>query len=186
MTIPIKRIRLKLMWLLVPVYFLLADPTTLSILAGLPLALAGGALRAWAAGTIHKNKVLSTGGPYAYTRNPLYLGTFLLGLGVATASGQPLLVAAFLAFFAVVYVETIRREEARLAALFGADYHAYAARVPRLFPRPWRRAAPEGAARASEVARFRLGRYLGNREYQMLLGLTAVFIILSVMAALDA
>lgn len=186
MNIPIKRIRLKLMWLLVPVYFLLAEPTTLSILAGLPLALLGGALRAWAAGTIHKNKVLSTGGPYAYTRNPLYLGTFLLGLGVATASGQPLLVAAFLLFFVLVYTETIKREEDRLASLFGADYEAYRARVPRLFPRPWGRARAERVAAAVEAHRFRVGRYLGNREYQMILGLAAVFIILGVMAALDA
>lgn len=186
MNIPIKRIRLKVMWLLVPVYFLLADPTVLSILAGLPLALAGGTLRAWAAGTIHKNKVLSTGGPYAYTRNPLYLGTFLLGLGVATASGQVWLVAVFVAFFALVYTETIKREEARLASLFGVDFEVYRRRVPRLFPRPWRNAPVDGPNGGPEAHRFRLGRYLGNREYQMLLGLAAVFMILSVMAALDA
>lgn len=194
---------------MVPLYLLLARPTVPLILAGLVLALAGGLVRAWAAGAIRKNRVLTTHGPYAFTRNPLYVGTFLIGLGFAVASGVVWFLAAFLVFFTVIYGKTMRREEKRLAELFGEEFDRYATAVPRFLPRlaswsdvtgetsPARPARPtlalgdEGGIAVMEAppapvvaAPFQLQRYLANREYQALLGLAVMFLALAVKLAL--
>lgn len=191
---------------MVPLYLLLARPTVQTILAGLVLALAGGLVRAWAAGAIRKNRVLTTHGPYAFTRNPLYVGTFLIGLGFAVASGVVWFLAGFLVFFAVIYGKTMRREEKRLAELFGAEFDRYATAVPRFLPRlalwsdvtgetsPARPTPPPfgdgsgvavlDAPAAPAVAPFQLQRYLANREYQALLGLAVMFLALAVKLAL--
>lgn len=201
------KIRLRSVWLIVPLYLLLARPSAETIGIGLAFALAGGLTRAWAAGTIRKNTVLTTHGPYAYTRNPLYLGTFLIGLGFAIASGRVSFLVFFLLFFIVIYGKTMRREERRLEGLFGGDYRRYAESVPRFFPRlagPYeaRSAAPEAvsvmesdadggvavaappAMRTAVSPPFELRRYLANREYQALLGLAAMFLLLAVKLAL--
>lgn len=167
------RIRLRAVWLLAPVYLVLARPSVWLIIAGAVLALLGGLLRAWAAGTIHKNVVLTTGGPYAYSRNPLYLGTFLMGLGLVVASGRFLLAGVFLLFFWAVYGWTMVEEAADLEHRFGDVYRAYAARVPLFVPRlrPYRPGA-------TVPTRFRIERYLGHREYQAALGLLLGFLAL--------
>lgn len=200
------KIRLRSVWAMVPLYLLLARPTVPLILAGLLLALVGGLVRAWAAGAIRKNRVLTTHGPYAFTRNPLYVGTFLIGLGFAVASGVIWFLAAFLVFFAVIYGKTMRREEKRLAELFGEEFDRYATAVPRFLPRfaSWSDVTGETSpARPSpspfrdgsgvalldapavpSVAPFQLQRYLANREYQALLGLAVMFLALAVKLAL--
>lgn len=216
MSARLTQIRLKSVWLIVPLYLYFADPTAggrvsppwLLVAIGAAVAIAGGALRAWAAGTIKKNKVLSTHGAYAFTRNPLYLGSFLIGIGFAVASGRFSFLLFFLASFAVVYSRTMSREERRLEGLFGADYRRYADAVPRFIPRlpsleDIRGVTPadspdvmesdaEGgvAIAAPPVARvalhppFELRRYLANREYQTLLGLALMFLALAVKLAL--
>ena len=74
------------------VFIVLARPTRLSLAAGGGVALVGLALRAWASGHIRKNDRLAVSGPYAHTRNPLYLGSFILGLGfTVAAASSPLL-----------------------------------------------------------------------------------------------
>lgn len=173
MNLSSKRIRLRAVWMLVPVFLILARPAPETLAAGAVFALLGAAVRAWASGTIQKNVVLTTTGPYAYTRNPLYVGTFLVGLGVTAAAGSVVLVALFLTFFTMVYVQTMRVEERKLEALFGEAYREYAAAVPLFFPRlrPYR-------AGAGEPTSFTMSRYLGHREWELLLGLTATFVAL--------
>lgn len=172
------RIRLRAVWILAPIYLILARPSVWLIAAGALLALLGGALRAWAAGTIRKNVVLTTGGPYAHTRNPLYLGTFFMGLGLAVAGGRFALALMFLLVFWAVYGWTMREEARQLEERFGEKYRDYAARVPLFFPRlhPY----TPGAAMPT---RFRLDRYLGHREYQAALGLLLGFLALLVKLA---
>ncbi len=169
----IGRWRTRLGWLVAPLFVLLARPTPLLLLAGLLLALIGLAIRAWAAGTIRKKVRLATGGPYAHTRNPLYFGTFLLGLGLALAAGRWTFVAAFVAFFVAIYGSTMRGEARWLENRFGADYRRYADSVPLFLPRmtPWRRESAEDG--------FDARRYRGNKEYEAALGTFAGFLVLA-------
>lgn len=191
------KIRLRSVWLIVPVYLVLARPATVPIAAGATLALAGALLRTWAAGSIRKNRVLATHGPYAFTRNPLYLGSALIGLGFAVAGGRPLFLLVWIGFFGLVYGRAVLREEARLERQFGEGYRRYAAAVPRLMPRlpPWSDvigatspALPEGAPSAALAAEppgvFQLRRYLANREYQAFLAICALFLLLGAKLAL--
>jgi protein-S-isoprenylcysteine O-methyltransferase Ste14 len=173
MNLPLKRIRLRAMWIMVPLFLYFARPTLTLLALGAALALPGVLLRAWAAGTVRKNVKLATGGPYAHTRNPLYLGTFLMGAGAVVAGGQVLFVIGFMAFFGLVYGATMRREEAYLEGVFGDEFRAYSRAVPLFLPRltPYQR--------GEEASAFDLERYLRNREYQAALGVLAGFLILS-------
>ena len=133
-------------------------PRPSSLLVGLPLASLGEALRLWASGHIEKTKRLATGGPYAHSRNPLYVGSLLIALGVAVACASPWVVLAVAAYFLAFYPAVMREEAAFLAAKFPAEYAAWAAAVP-LF---WPRLAP-GGPRAS---RFDWARVRMNREWR--------------------
>lgn len=156
------RLRVPCGFLLAAACAWLARPSWFSLLAGLPLMLAGMALRAWAAGHLLKNERLATGGPYAHTRNPLYLGTAALAAGVALAARRPLLALLLAAFFLLLYLPAIELEEQHLRRLF-PDYEAYARRTPRLGLRL--------AGRSPE--RFRWDLYKRNREHRALLALLA-------------
>ena len=188
------RLRLLSGWAMVPVYLIFARPTPILMAVGFAIALCGIFVRGWAAGAIRKNSELTTHGPYAFTRNPLYLGSFLLGLGVAIASGVIWILVVFVIFFAIVYGRTMRREETRLARLFGVEFERYASTVPRFLPRPapWSdvtgetspaRPSAAGVIDANAPAArgpFQLKRYFAHREYQALLGLAAMFLLLVV------
>jgi protein-S-isoprenylcysteine O-methyltransferase Ste14 len=141
-------------------------PATLALGAG--VAGVGLLVRGWAAGHIVKNDQLATGGPYAFTRNPLYLGSFLLAVGFAVAA-HPGLVVAVVALWAAVYLPVMRRERAEVRARFPDAYDAWAAHVPMFLPRltPWR----PGAA---EPARYDPGLYRRHREWQAALGYVGV------------
>ncbi|MBI4408758.1 MAG: isoprenylcysteine carboxylmethyltransferase family protein [Gemmatimonadetes bacterium] len=175
-----KRLRLRAAWVLLPAYLFFSRPSAPLILTGVGLALTGGLLRAWAAGTIRKNVILTTGGPYAHTRNPLYLGTFLIGLGLAVASGRVAIIVGFLLFFLAVYGWTMRAESRRLERLFGDDYRHYAESVPSFLPRlrPYR-------ASAAPRTRFDLKSLLVSREYQAVLGTLLAFLALAAKLALS-
>jgi len=138
-------------------------PAIPSLLAGLPVCALGLGLRAWATGHLEKNSKLAESGPYAYVRNPLYLGTLLVAAGLVIASRRWLLAGLFGAVFALVYLPVIQLEEQHLRKLFPA-FSEYERRVPAL--RPARR-APGG------VQQFRWDLYKKNREYQALLGFLA-------------
>src|SRR5437016_7756716 len=116
-------------------FFLLARPQPLTLIGGALIALLGLVLRAWAVGYLRKNEALATDGPYAYTRNPLYVGSFLIGLGFTIAAGRLILGAVFAALFLGIYVPVMRVEATTLAELFGEDYRRYAKSVPLFLPR---------------------------------------------------
>ncbi|MDH7570069.1 MAG: methyltransferase, partial [Armatimonadota bacterium] len=129
-------------------------------------ALGSGELtRFWAAGHITKQEQLATTGPYAWVRNPLYLGSLLITLGWGMMSGEPLAAAVLLGSFLLTHLPTIYREERYLRSRFGSEFEEYCRRVPRLFPRPWRRVTRE------EPTGFSLTRALRrNREGKNALG----------------
>ena len=151
---------------------LLARPSTRTLLLGLPFALVGEAMRIWASGHIEKTRRLATGGPYAHTRNPLYVGSAILALGVAVASGHPLAALPILAYFAAFYPSVMREESAFLRAKFGAEYDAWCSAVPAFLPR----LTPAGP----RATRFEWARVAMNREWRTLGALPIVALLLSV------
>jgi len=146
----------------------LARPTWASLLAGLPLMLGGLALRGWAAGYLAKNQRLVTSGPYAWVRNPLYVGTVMIAAGLALASRRWAAAALLAAFFLLVYLPVIEQEEQHLRKLF-PQYEAYARNTPRFLPR--RRAGAAGEHFSWEL-------FWRNREYQAVLGWLAGLLVL--------
>jgi protein-S-isoprenylcysteine O-methyltransferase Ste14 len=165
----VARFRVPAGFLLVAAVVWFAAPTPGSLAAGLPIAALGLWLRGWAAGHLAKNEKLATSGPYAYLRNPLYLGTLIVAAGLAVASWRFLLAVLFAAVFALVYLPAIQLEQQHLRDLF-PEYPDYAARVPLLWPR---------LARAGAPGRFRWQLYLRNEEYKALLGFLAGALLLA-------
>jgi protein-S-isoprenylcysteine O-methyltransferase Ste14 len=164
------RHRVPVGWLVGVVVAALARPTPTALWLALPLALAGEALRIWASGHIEKTKRLATGGPYAHTRNPLYLGSLLIALGVAVACASPWVVLAVAAYFVAFYPAVMREEAAFLAAKFPSEYAAWAAAVPLFWPRP----TPGGP----RVSRFEWAQVATNREWRTVLALPLVAALL--------
>jgi len=159
----VARLRVPGGFLLVLAFGWLARPSVLSMEIGLPIAVAGLLLRAWAAGHLEKNTRLATSGPYAWVRNPLYLGTLLTACGLVAASRRPVLAVLFALVFGLVYLPAIQLEEEYLQKLF-PDFTEYASRVHALWPQ--RPAHPANA-------HFRADLYVRNEEYQALFGFLA-------------
>jgi len=162
----IQRWRVPLGFLCAAVFLFFARPTPLALAAGACVSVLGLVIRAWAAGHIRKNAQLATSGPYAFTRNPLYFGSFLLGLGFTIASGQWPLAVLFALLFIGIYLPVMNVEAGMLGQLFGDDFEQYRRAVPRFFPRltPYRHGD-------SAEARFDGRLYLRYREYRAALGL---------------
>ena len=167
---PIQRFRVPLGFLFAAIFLYFATPQMTSLLGGGAIAVAGLLVRAWASGHIRKNKTLAVSGPYAYTRNPLYLGSFILGVGFTIASGVWWLGLVFILLFLGIYLPVMRVEAGELTDIFGEEYGKYAARVPLFFPR----------LRASEKSEtnFDLSLYMRYREYQATLGFVFAWSIL--------
>ncbi len=141
------------------------------MVAGALLGGIGVALRAWATGHLRKDEALTARGPYRLTRNPLYLGSWLMTMGCLAAAAPWPLALAIGALFVGIYWPVMRAEEAHLGRLFPEDYPAYAARTPLFLPR-WRNL---GAAwRDGFDGRL----YWRHREYRAALGLAGVFLAL--------
>jgi protein-S-isoprenylcysteine O-methyltransferase Ste14 len=151
----------------------LAHPTWLSLAWSLWVVVPGVWLRAYASGYVKKNAELAVSGPYAYTRNPLYLGSMLIAFGFAGASRSLLIFLALAILFAVIYAPTIRSEEEYLRGHFN-DFVDYARQVPRLLPRLTPAPMTLGAS-----GRFSRELYLQHREYNVLLGATAIYAALA-------
>ena len=154
-------------FVLVAAFAWFSHPDARSLGYGLPVSAAGLLVRAWAAGNLAKNQTLATGGPYAYTRNPLYLGTLLVAAGLAMAARSVGLGLLFAVVFVGIYLPVIQLEQQHLRSLF-PDYAAYASRVPVLLPRLTGIATTGGEPRA-----FRWSLYVKNREYQAAMGFLA-------------
>jgi protein-S-isoprenylcysteine O-methyltransferase Ste14 len=172
-----QRWRVPLGFLCGALFLWFARPSWLTLGIGGGVALLGLAVRAWSAGHIRKNAELATSGPYSYTRNPLYLGSFLLGVGFTVASGQPLLAIPFAALFLGIYFPVMRVEATHLAELFGEEYKAYARAVPLFLPRlsPYREAKTAGE-------KFDASLYMRYREYRAALGLLIAWGLLALKA----
>jgi len=164
------RWRVPLGFALAVAYLVFSQPTRLLLLAGGGVALLGLVARGWAAGFLDKNHSLATRGPYRYTRNPLYLGSALTGVGFATAGGSMVMMLAFAGVLLLVYGPVMRREEHLLRQKFGAAYEGYAASVPRFIP--GRQAGPASGGS------FNWLRYRKNREYEAALGFAAALVFL--------
>ena len=174
----LRTLRLRAVWLLVIPFFVFARPTPRALVMGGILASLGTAIRAWAAGTIRKDRELTVTGPYAHTRNPLYLGSFLIGVGVTIAGGLWEFTVIFLAFFVVVYGRTMQGEAELLSQRFGGGYAEYVRNVPLLVPRasPYRVPPTE---EGDGSGGFTLERWRRNREYEALMGVAAAFVLLA-------
>ena len=166
-----RRVRVPLGFLVAAVFLVFAQPSLRTLTWSLLLVLPGLWLRGYAAGYVKKNAELTRTGPYAYTRNPLYLGSMLLAAGFAVAAGRWWLVVLLVAMFMAIYVPTILSEESFLRSAF-AGFVEYARRVPRLLPRLT-------AARFDELGgaggRFSAERYQHHREYNAAMGAGAIY-----------
>lgn len=166
-----RRIRVPLGFVTAALFLLFAHPSWRSLASGLPFVTAGVWLRGYAAGYVKKNAELTRTGPYAYTRNPLYLGSMSIAFGIAMAAGRWWLGAILVILFLAIYVPTILSEEAFLRGAF-SGFDNYAARVPRLLPR----LTPARFADVpTERGRFDRARYLHHREYNALVGALAIY-----------
>src|SRR4051812_10335043 len=121
----VARLRVPSGFLLVAAFGLFSHPSQTSLLWGVPVSLFGLWLRGWAAGHLAKNQNLATSGPYAWVRNPLYVGTLLVALGLAISSSSLALGGLFAAVFLLVYLPVIELEEQHLRSLF-PEYGSYA------------------------------------------------------------
>ena len=166
-----RRIRVPLGFVLAVFYLWRAQPTWISLLIGAVIALLGILIRAVASGHVEKNLVLATSGPYAYVRNPLYLGSIVIGIGFAIAARDVWVAIAIILLFVVIYVPVIRSEEAFLRGQF-ADYDEYARRVPSLLPYT--------LLFRQIISGFSRKLYFSHREYNSLLGALALLAALVV------
>ncbi len=162
------RWRVRLGYPVALISFVLARPTPSSLTIGTAIAALGLLVRGTAAGHLCKGERLAIWGPYAYTRNPLDLGSALLAAGFIVASHSWSATAIVLGYFALFYPAVMRREEQELRRSYGAAFDDYAACVPRFWPR-LTRAGSSGGATGPGV-RFSWECYSRNREYESLLG----------------
>jgi protein-S-isoprenylcysteine O-methyltransferase Ste14 len=171
----LQRWRVPLGFLAAALFVICSRPTWRSLTIGAPVALGGLAIRAWASGHLRKNAELATGGPYAYTRNPLYFGSFIMLLGCALGGGNWWLGLLLIGLFFAVYGTVMQLEAAHLRRLFADAYARWAAEVPLFVPR----LTPYGAG-PQRGFDYRL--YLRHREYRALLGLATVMAVLALKA----
>jgi protein-S-isoprenylcysteine O-methyltransferase Ste14 len=170
-----RRIRVPLGFLFAVLYFWLARPTWRSMAIGAIGVIPGLVIRALASGHVRKNEALATSGPYGYTRNPLYLGSLLMGLGFAVAARDWWVGVALVLMFFAIYLPVIRDEEAFLRRTF-PEFEEYAQRVPRMLPRLTAHSGGDNDASAG----FSLELYLKHREYNALAGVLAMMAVLIV------
>jgi protein-S-isoprenylcysteine O-methyltransferase Ste14 len=133
----LQRVRVPMGFLCAALFCLVSRPTLRFMAWGLPLVLAGLVLRIWSAGHIRKGREIAQSGPYAFTRNPLYLGSFLIGIGFAVQSGVWLLVPFFALVFLLIYLPVMHQEERELESAHGDGYLDYRRRVPLFIPTRW-------------------------------------------------
>lgn len=140
----------------------MATPTPQSLLLGAAIAIAGESIRLWAAGHLEKSREVTSSGPYRYTRHPLYLGSSLIGIGIAIAANHLVVAIIVIAYLVLTLTAAMRSEEAHLREKFGDAYDAYAQQ----------RVEPM-------VRQFSWARAAGNREHHTMVGLLTGFVLLA-------
>lgn len=170
----VQRIRVPLGFIFAVVFVVFAKPTAITLLVGSVVVFAGVLIRAWASGHIRKAKKLAVSGPYAYTRNPLYVGSFIIGLGFTVASGVWWLAILFAALFLGIYLPVMRVEIGDMRRIFGSEFDEYEQNVPMFLPRltKWKDAGDK----------FDFQLYLQYREYRAAIGAAIVIAILAAKA----
>lgn len=166
-----QRIRVPIGFAYAALFLYFSHPTWPWFLSGIALGTLGLLLRIWAAGHLEKWRGLAVSGPYRYTRNPLYLGSFLMGLGITLAGGVLWLAALYVVVFIFLYQSVMRREEQEVLQAYDSDARAYLQSTP-LF---WPRFKPKSSA-VQRDRRFEWRRVSENREYNAVIG----FVILAV------
>lgn len=166
----LQRIRVPLGFAFAALFIVFADPTPALLAAGVSVAFAGLLIRAWSAGHIRKNKEITVSGPYSRTRNPLYLGSFLMGVGFTIAAGVWWLALIFALLYLGIYLPVMRIEARELTQSFGDDYRKYAEEVPLFIPRL--------SAYGDSDRTFDSSLYMKYREYQAAIGFVAVTLVL--------
>src|SRR5262249_39565068 len=154
----LQRIRVTSGYVFAAIFIIFCRPTAELLAIGVGIAIIGLAIRAWACGHLRKQAELDTSGPYAYTRNPLYVGSFLITVGFAVASGVWWLGLLSIAFFLGIYLPVMNVEKRELEEVLGDEYRDYEAGVPVFFPRvtPWKKKSDR---------KFDFQLYLKNGEY---------------------
>ena len=163
-----RRIRVPLGFAFALLYFWLARPTWKSIGLGTVLIVPGLLTRALASGHVRKNEALATSGPYAYTRNPLYLGSLLIGIGFAVAARSWWIGGLLVVMFLAIYLPVICGEERFLREKF-PEFDEYARNVPRMLPR-----ITAARSASDDPGGFSMELYLKHREWNALLGAVAI------------
>jgi len=153
----------------------LSRPTPRSILLGAPVGVIGLWLRAYAAGYLHKQEVLTVTGPYAYTRNPLYLGSAILALAAGIATRSWIAALILIIYFVTFYSVVMRREEKELSLRHGAAFAEYARAVPLFLPR-----LTAAKLSGSSAGSFSFAQYKKNHEWQAALGFLLLLAVLLV------
>jgi protein-S-isoprenylcysteine O-methyltransferase Ste14 len=164
-----RRIRVPSGFVLTAIYLWLAKPNPRSLALGAVLVILGLLVRGAASGHLQKNEQLATTGPYAYTRNPLYLGSIIMAAGFAMAAKSLWIVLILMVVFVAIYLPVIRAEESFLAQRF-PQFPEYARRVPMLMPR---------LRRSDSGASFSWQLYRKHREYNATLGSVAILAALA-------
>jgi protein-S-isoprenylcysteine O-methyltransferase Ste14 len=175
------RWRVRLGYPVAIIYWLLATPTWRSIAYGTIVALLGLMVRAAAAGYLRKDRELAVTGPYALTRNPLYLGSAILAAGFVVAAHSWIAGSLVSLYFGIFYYAVMRNEEEDLRMRFGQDFNAYASRVPLFFPNPFASGKPQSPANSGTNAEvtggFSWAQYRRNREYRAFFGAIAAMVM---------
>lgn len=169
------RWRVRLGYPLAAVVLWFSRPTPRSILLGGLAGVLGLLLRAYAAGYLRKQEVLTVTGPYAYTRNPLYLGSAVMAFGAAVAMDSWISAFLLLIYFAIFYSIVMRREEKELRMQHGAAFEEYARAVPLFLPR-----LPLVKPAKGSAGSFSWEQYKKNREWQAALGFLLLLVVLVV------
>jgi protein-S-isoprenylcysteine O-methyltransferase Ste14 len=167
------RVRLGYPLAIAVLYF--SRPTPPSILLGALTGVIGLWVRAYAAGYLHKQEVLTVSGPYAYTRNPLYLGSAILALGTGIATRSWISALILIVYFAVFYSIVMRREAEELYLRHGASLEEYARAVPFFIPR-----LTAAKLSADSAGSFSLSQYKKNHEWQAIVGFLFLLSVLLV------
>jgi len=159
------RFRVALGWVFAPLVFILANPSRESIVVGTAIGLVGEGVRIWAAGHLYKSREITSSGPYRFFAHPLYVGSSIIGAGLAIASANPIAAALIVVYLAVTLRAAMRTEEALLRRAFGEQYDLY--RQQRVVNR---------------TRRFSLAQAMANREYRAVAGLVAAMLMLALKA----
>ncbi len=170
----LQRVRIPLGFLFAIIFLIFARPTPQTLAVGAVVAVIGLAIRAWASGHIRKASTLAVSGPYAYTRNPLYVGSFLMGVGFTVAAGVWWLALLFSLLYLGIYFPVMSVETGDMREIFGAEYDEYERNVPLFIPRftVWRQT---GTA-------FDFQLYLKYREYRAAIGVACALGFLAIKA----